>query len=337
MLKHTLVTVIVASTWIGATAVNAQTPAETEAQIREVVEARTQMERARQELEQAARVIATQSVVPVQNHSDDVHFLYDAALGSYRFTGQGRLGLTIVEADGGALVTTVSDGSGAQEAGIRVGDVIQSINGTDLTSNDVPSVQQLRDILGEVEPGATVVLVVERAGQTREFEVETSERPGWVAALSPDQYGFRALTLPTPAGSGPAVTYGRVADPGWTFGFSRSPWADMELVALTEGLGRYFDTSEGLLVVSGPEDDAIDIQDGDVILAISGRVPNSPEHAIRILSSFERGETVEFSIMRDGRRQSIEYTMPEPAAGRFPGAAQSPPAAPGTVVVPSPD
>lgn len=86
--------------------------------------------------------------------------------------------------------------------------------------------------------------------------------------------------------------------------FARSPWGELELVTVTEDLGRYFDTSEGLLVVSAPNDGAmdIDLKEGDVMLSISGRTPNSPEHAIRILSSFEAGETIELSIMRDRRR-----------------------------------
>lgn len=111
---------------------------------------------------------------------------------------------------------------------------------------------------------------------------------------------------------------------------------------MSEALGRYFDTSEGLLVLSAPDDDAIDIQDGDVILSISGRTPNSPEHAIRILSSFESGETIEFSIMRDGRRDTVEYTVPEQSAAFFqpwPGTAPAAPAAPVPPAppVPTPD
>jgi S1-C subfamily serine protease len=88
----------------------------------------------------------------------------------------------------------------------------------------------------------------------------------------------------------------------------------MELVTMTAALGRYFQTTEGLLVVRAPEQPAIDIEDGDVILTISGRTPNSPEHAIRILGSFEPGEQVEFELMRDGRREAIEYLVPSAQA-----------------------
>jgi hypothetical protein len=103
-----------------------------------------------------------------------------------------------------------------------------------------------------------------------------------------------------------------------TFSIATSPWSDMELVAVTEGLGRYFGTAEGLLVVRGPGNDAIGIGDGDVILSINGRTPSSPEHALRILGSYEPGETIGFSIMRDRQTPGVDYLVPDaggPARG----------------------
>src|SRR5690606_14926131 len=88
-----------------------------------------------------------------------------------------------------------------------------------------------------------------------------------------------------------------------------SPWGEMELVPMTSGLARYFGTEDGLLVVRAPSDDSIGIEDGDVTLAIGGRPPSSPEHAIRVLASFDPGETIEFSIMREGARETIEYEV----------------------------
>jgi S1-C subfamily serine protease len=246
------------------------------------------------------------------------------------FAGQTRIGTTIVDSEIGALVTQVSPGGGAESAGIKVGDVIQSIDGASISTEDEPPSRALISRLREVEPGQSVTLGVERAGQTLDFEVETSQGPQWVTALPRNDYVYRERNF-----EGPNVT---VMGPGArifsTWGLASSPWADMELVAISESLGRYFDTSEGLLVVHAPEDDAIDIQDGDVILAISGRTPNSPEHAIRILSSFESGETVEFSIMRDGRRRTSEYTVPDQGNVRLFAPADR---AGGVAPVPTPD
>jgi len=67
---------------------------------------------------------------------------------------------------------------------------------------------------------------------------------------------------------------------GWFAFHGRGGWGDMELVPLTEELGRYFGTDKGLLVVRAPEDDDLKLKDGDVIQRIDGREPQSVAHAM---------------------------------------------------------
>ena len=67
----------------------------------------------------------------------------------------------------------------------------------------------------------------------------------------------------------------------------------------------------GLLVVRAPDDEALEaLMDGDVILEIGGRTPNGAAHALRILASFEPGETLQLTIMRDQRRETLEIDFP---------------------------
>jgi hypothetical protein len=175
--------------------------------------------------------------------------------------------------------------------------------------------------LNEIEAGDSVRLVAERAGNRVNLDVETEAGSGWSTSIGPGGNNLRIFSRTDRDGDdgfqfnwAPLVD-GTNVNVLRSIGFASSPWGELELVAVTDSLGRYFDTSEGLLVVSAPDSGApdIDIQEGDVILSISGRQPNSPEHAIRILSSFEAGETIELSIMRDRRRQSIEYEIPASA------------------------
>jgi S1-C subfamily serine protease len=86
------------------------------------------------------------------------------------------------------------------------------------------------------------------------------------------------------------------------------------MVTLTPELGSYFGAEKGILVVRGPDSDALGLQDGDVILDIGGREPATPEHAVRILASFEEGETMRINIMRRQRRELLEFAVPAPAA-----------------------
>jgi len=91
---------------------------------------------------------------------------------------------------------------------------------------------------------------------------------------------------------------------------SPNPWSQMQLVPLTAGLGTYFGTPKGLLVLRAPEDTTLQLKDGDVILDIGGREPTSPEHAMRILGSFQKGEPLKITIMRNKSKQTLDVKLP---------------------------
>ncbi|MDZ7643213.1 MAG: PDZ domain-containing protein [Woeseiaceae bacterium] len=99
--------------------------------------------------------------------------------------------------------------------------------------------------------------------------------------------------------------------PGFAFWRSGNGWGDLEMVGLTEDLGRYFGTDKGLLVVRAPDDEDLKLRDGDVIQSIDGREPNSVAHAVRILGSYQAGETMEIEIVRDQRRQTPSILIPD--------------------------
>lgn len=97
------------------------------------------------------------------------------------------------------------------------------------------------------------------------------------------------------------------------------PWArpsgTMQLTTLTPGLGHYFGTDHGVLVVRAPARGVLKLRDGDVILSIGGRVPASSSQAIRILTSYDPGEKIRLVILRDHHRAEISAIMPAaPAA-----------------------
>src|SRR6058998_3237651 len=57
------------------------------------------------------------------------------------------------------------------------------------------------------------------------------------------------------------------------------------------------------------------LKGGDVILSIGGRKPTSPSHAMRILRSYEPGETVALDIMRKQKRVTVSWKVPERGSG----------------------
>jgi len=99
--------------------------------------------------------------------------------------------------------------------------------------------------------------------------------------------------------------------PGMDFEFSfGSPWGDLELASLNADLGEYFGTRDGVLVVRAPADSGLPLKGGDVILSIGGRKPTSPTHAMRILRSYDEGETVSVEIMRKQKRMTLAWKVP---------------------------
>ncbi len=88
-------------------------------------------------------------------------------------------------------------------------------------------------------------------------------------------------------------------------------WNAAWIVSLNPDLGSYFGATDGVLVVKSSADSALPLKGGDVILTIGGRKPTSPSHAMRILRSYEAGETVSIDVMRKQKRMTVSWKVPE--------------------------
>jgi len=218
----------------------------------------------------------------------------------------------------GALLQSVTEGAAAEEAGLQDGDIIISFDGERLAGrypaadpDESEPAKKLIDLIGDKDPGDEVTIEYQRGGETHSTVVTLDERDSWLQtySLRPPQMDFPQMVVPSVPGLrffGNGNRLGVTVLSLWGDG-----WADIELVRLNEDLGRYFGASEGLLVISPPDNDDLDLQAGDVILGIDGREPRSPSRALRILRSYEEGETVNIEIMRDRNRMTISYVVPE--------------------------
>jgi len=238
------------------------------------------------------------------------------------------LGITIgAEGDGGPVegveVLGVSPGGAAEEAGIRAGDVITSINGESMTADSAhEATEKLMDFMTGVEEGDELDIEYLRNGRSE--TVALSPRPMEnVFAFSFDGRDFEMPNVHV------APNVKRFQNFVWMS--HDDGFGDMELVTLTERLGEYFGTSEGLLVVRAPDNEEMKLEDGDVILNIDGREPNSVSHAMRILGSYQEGEELKIEVMRDKRKRTIEIEIPD---NRQSFAPMAPAVAPGIHAVP---
>ena len=64
-------------------------------------------------------------------------------------------------------------------------------------------------------------------------------------------------------------------------------------------------------MVSAPASDSLQLEDGDVIQKIDGREPTDVRHALRILSSYQAGESLQLEIMRNKKRKTLEVEIPD--------------------------
>jgi S1-C subfamily serine protease len=252
----------------------------------------TKLADARARLEQAARDVAELSA-QMSGPLMDKLMVFDS-----EGLSRAVIGVQLDPESGkdGARVQEISPGGPADEAGLRVGDVITAINGTDVKGER--TAKQVVRLMHKVAPESKVNVRVTREGKSREFVVTARQGLNYFYGLQPP---IPPLPPLPPDFAGGGRTFGPVIIHG--------PLSEMELASLTPQLGRYFGTDKGVLVVRAPKD--FKLEDGDVILAIDGREPTSGSHATRILGSYQPGEKIAIKIMRQQKVVNVETTLPE--------------------------
>jgi C-terminal processing protease CtpA/Prc len=235
--------------------------------------------------------------------------------GVYSFSdNRGRIGVIVdtrADASGdkvGARIEGITPGGPAEKAGLKAGDVITRFNGTALggvaaeDNEDSGPGMKLIELARELDPGDTVQVDYRRGNDARKATL-VAEDLG-MGRLMGDMSGqmeqFDELM--------PKMRMGPGND--FEFAFGR-PWGGIELVKLNPDLGDYFGTREGVLVVSAPEDSSLALKGGDVITAIGGRRPSSPMQAMRILRSYDPGDTVALDVLRKQKRVTVSWKVPE--------------------------
>ncbi|MEW6758610.1 MAG: PDZ domain-containing protein [Acidobacteriota bacterium] len=220
----------------------------------------------------------------------------------------------------GVLLRGVSPGGPADEAGLRAGDILTSINKNPLGLGDTKkSTKKIFEVLGEAKSGDTVTVDYLRGTkkQTAAVKVRPPESSDW-------SFQFQMPEMPKvpempeipdiPAVHAiPDVHVMKVPDVRvFVGGGLPDDWYDVELVELNPDLGRYFGAEEGLLVVSAPANSSLKLKGGDVLLQIAGRKLSSPSQTFRILRTYEEGEKVTMKVLRD--RKPLDLTVVVPAS-----------------------
>lgn len=177
----------------------------------------------------------------------------------------------------GALVSSVTPDSAADKAGIKVGDVILALNGTQiLQSSDLPP------LVGNSAPGAKVTLRVLRDGKERDVTALLGEVPtDGASAANPGSHG----------GSGESAPLGLVV---------KTPSTEER-----EQLGLGAD--EGVLVarISGEAAQRAGLRAGDVILRVGRTAVGSAKAFTEAVKGVEAGDTAMLLVRRGEQTQFV--------------------------------
>lgn len=289
----------------GQAAAQSEADREREMEMREA-EYAERLREAEQRMEEAARQVAELT-------SERLPQL--AQLGSVmEFSKKPRLGVTIDGMDdsgpvNGVVIDAVTPGSAADDAGLRAGDVITGVSGKSLRAeNSRDSYKTLVSIMRDVEEGDVIDVDYQRDGNVGSVKVSPRITEMHAFAWAPrDGHELHVQGVPGVARVPNIVRQFRMES---GFPWAGSSWGSMELVELSEGLGKYFGTDSGLLVVSAPSSDNFELEDGDVIRSIDGREPTDVRHAMRILSSYKSGEKLALEIMRNKKKRTLDIEIP---------------------------
>jgi S1-C subfamily serine protease len=234
-----------------------------------------------------------------------------------------RLGVTVaLRASGadsiGATIEAVTPGGPAAKAGIQSGDVITKINGKSLTAGSIARAGEEESLPGlrlveyaaQLKPAETITLEYLRDGARKTVSLVTGNE---VIVMNGFAYGDggdftwrfpQGASLERPFGEGGAFKIAPGDGGAFAFAFG-GPLMNLELAPLNADLGAYFGTTEGVLVINVPKDSPLGVRGGDVILSVDGRKATGPNSFLRILRSYDPGDTFKLEIMRNKARTTV--------------------------------
>lgn len=274
-------------------------------------------------------------------------------------TGRPRIGVSVsMDAPAasnklGATVQGVTPDGPAAKAGLQAGDIITRFNGTSLANaasgQDDASApgRKLIELAQALSPGDTVKVEYRRGDATKTATIVAADLGGetWVWNGGPGgPGGMRGFTFSGPRNAPQMAMLDMertMADMPRNFEFAFGGGAmGLELADMNAGLGEYFGTSKGVLVLDTPADSTLPLKAGDVILAVDGRAPADVGQARRIFASYDSGDVAKIEVMRLKKKVTVTWTVPEsrmkvrrsqPMRWRSaaPAAPPAPPAAPG--------
>lgn len=188
----------------------------------------------------------------------------------------------------GALINQVSPGSAGEKAGLQVGDVIRSIDGTEIQQSS-----ELPPIVGALPPGTRVELGILRDGKPRQVAVTLGELDASLLPGAPRQSG---------ESGGPRAPAAKSANPLGLIGQDLGA-DDRRELGLKPGEG------VGIAAVEGLAAREAGIKPGQVVLRVGTTPVGSVAALDRALAGVKPGQTV-MLLLRSGNTSQFVAVTP---------------------------
>jgi serine protease Do len=219
------------------------------------------------------------------------------------FAGGTYLGVSLAEIDAnrakelklkedyGVEITRVEDGSPAEKAGVKPGDVVLEYNG-----QRVEGMEQFGRMVRETPAGREIKLTISRDGAPETLTAMLAARK--VRAL-PENFQFDMPEI-------------RMPDIPQIYTTLRTARLGVEAESLGSQLAEYFGVKEGVLVRSVREDTAAQkagIKAGDVITKVDGTAVTSPSELSGAVRSASSKKTYSVELVRERKPQTVSVTV----------------------------
>ena len=180
--------------------------------------------------------------------------------------------------DKGVYLAEIVEGHGAEAAGLKAGDVMLKISGSNLESN-----KDLRDIIHGHKPGDEVQVTYYRDGKRQHTH----------------------------------LTFGKSPEKDIKYHYEFPRYEKKQIEEKRAFLGVYLETdsdNRGVRITRVSENSAAEkaaLQTGDIISAMDGK-PTSDYNALtRLMKTFKPGQKIPITILRNGKTEKIKATLGE--------------------------
>ncbi len=222
----------------------------------------------------------------------------DAWLGVYTQTVDKDLKEAFdLDAEKGVIIKNVVPNSPADEAGLRQGDVILTIDKISLADAD-----QLTQIIQGHQSGDEIDMTVSRRGKEKQVAITLGEKDDSDRAIILDN------NIWSPRAYSKSHQYYREA--------MTNTYIGVTLESLNKQLGEYFGVKDGngVLISEIQKDSPAEkagLRAGDVITAIDGSPVDEVSEVREAVSDKKEGESMDLTILRDKREQKIAVQVEE--------------------------